>query len=45
MACLALLLAAALAGGCAATGPAENSMPWNTPQNWEGSPALPIFTE
>ena len=40
-----LLLAAGFLGGCATTDTSDNSMPWNTPQNWEGAPALPIFTE
>ena len=27
-----------LAAGCAST---DSDMPWNTPQPWEGSPAIP----
>ncbi|MGI6087099.1 MAG: hypothetical protein ACOYCD_04000 [Kiritimatiellia bacterium] len=41
-----LLLVAGLAGGCATSGDQSgSSMPWNTPQGWEGAPALPVFTE
>jgi len=33
-------LAALLIGGCA-TMEDESDLPWNTPQPWEGSPAIP----
>lgn len=42
-----LILLAALAlplafSGCATTDPErESDMPWNMPQSWEGSPAIP----
>ncbi len=35
-----LLTAMVMAGaGCATTH--ESDLPWNTPQSWEGSPAIP----
>ncbi|HMP90513.1 MAG TPA: hypothetical protein PJ991_09940 [Kiritimatiellia bacterium] len=31
-----------LASGCATTDPDRDSdLPWNMPQSWEGSPAIP----
>ncbi len=33
-----LLTACLTAAGCAST---ESDMPWNAPQPWEGSPAIP----
>ncbi len=39
---LALLVIATGLIGCASTDPfAESSMPWNTPQSWEGTPGIP----
>ena len=37
---LAGLAAAVALSGCM-TAPADNDMPWNKPQTWEGSPYLP----
>jgi len=35
---IALLVGLLVVGGCATT---DSDMPWNTPQNWEGSPSIP----
>lgn len=36
------MLTAMFASGCASLKPDyESDMPWNTPQTWEGSPAIP----
>jgi hypothetical protein len=35
-----LTLAALLVAGCASLED-ESDLPWNTPQPWEGSPAIP----
>ena len=36
----------ALLAGCATTdGEYESDLPWNTPQTWEGSPAIPGFDQ
>ena len=37
---LAALALAAVASGCM-TEPPDNDLPWNKPQSWEGTPALP----
>lgn len=37
---LLLTCAALLAAGCATT-QSESNIPWNAPQSWEGTPALP----
>ena len=35
-----------LAVGCATTdGDYDSDLPWNTPQSWEGSPAIPGFDQ
>jgi predicted outer membrane protein len=39
-----LALAALLIAGCA-TLEDESDLPWNTPQPWEGSPAIPGFNQ
>jgi hypothetical protein len=45
----ALLVAVALsltAAGCASIDPdRESDMPWNMPQSWEGSPAIPGLSQ
>ncbi|HMO03425.1 MAG TPA: hypothetical protein PKC67_00650 [Kiritimatiellia bacterium] len=39
---VALLASAFTLTGCATTDPDRDSdMPWNMPQSWEGSPAIP----
>lgn len=38
---IALMLLALLAAGCATAPDDESEIPWNQPQAWEGSPALP----
>lgn len=42
---IAALCAVVMIGaGCASTDPyAESSIPWNSPQSWEGSPGIPGF--
>lgn len=43
---LSFIAAISIAIGCASTGPGEESdMPWNTPQSWEGSPAIPGLSQ
>ena len=39
---IAVAAAALYLCGCATTD--ENEMPWNSPQPWEGSPAIPGLT-